>query len=72
MSEAAVDTFTFASASEVKTSVSIKVWYRSTAALSHGNPATNTLVEADWRATRKPWPTRLCYASPNCAIEAPT
>jgi hypothetical protein len=34
MGEAAMDTFTFASASEVKTSVSVKVWYRSSAALS--------------------------------------
>lgn len=38
MGEAVMDTFTFASASEVKTSVSIKVWYRSAATLSQGNP----------------------------------
>jgi len=39
MGEAVMDTFTFASASEVKTSVSIKVWYCSTAALDQTQPA---------------------------------
>lgn len=33
-----MDTFTFASASEVKTSVSVKVWYRYTAALHNSQP----------------------------------
>lgn len=68
-----MDTFTFASSSDVKTAVNVKVWVTNLLVVKNPIHMTDSLtIEADWRDTRRRYLIQRCSDNLNCDIVAPT